>query len=342
MQYKQLGQTGLRVSELCLGTMTFGDDWGWGADSSESAAQYKVFRDAGGNFIDTANLYTEGSSELILGNLINSHRREVVLATKYSLRELRSIKGINLGGNSRKNMMESVEASLRRLKTDYIDLYYLHAYDGFTPMEEVMRGLDDLVSQGKVLYIGISDTPAWLVSEANTYAKWNRLTQFSALQIEYSLIQRSVEFELTPVAKHFGMTITPWAPIAGGALSGKYLSNPEEQGRVKPESLRRNERSTKIAEQVVAIAKELNALPVQVALRWLMQQSGSVIPIIGARSANQLSQSLGACNIALSDAQMIRLSEVSQLGYSIFPHDFLAGDGVVDLLSGGEQENWKK
>jgi len=310
--------------------MTFGTEWGYGADEAESKAQYQTFRDAGGNFIDTANRYTEGTSEKYLGKFMEGQRSEVVMATKYSLRT--AFGGVNDGGNQRKNMMESIEGSLKRLKTDYIDLFYLHAWDSHTPVEEVLRGMDDLVRQGKILYAGISDTPAWVVSQANTIADLRGWTRFNALQVEYSLVQRTVEFDLTPMAHAMDMAIIPWAPLAGGALSGKYLADKNTDGRVKPESLRRNERAQAIAAVVVAIAAEMGVPAVQVALRWLMQQAGTVIPIVGAKNAAQLSQSLGAADIVLSTTDMERLTEVSKRDERIFPHDFLAGQGVIDLL----------
>jgi aryl-alcohol dehydrogenase-like predicted oxidoreductase len=340
MKYRILGKTGLRVSEICLGTMTFGTEWGYGADEAESLKQYKTFRDAGGNFIDTANRYTEGTSELYLGMFMEGHRHEVVMATKYSLRT--GWGGVNDGGNQRKNMMESVEGSLKRLKTDYLDLFYLHAWDYHTPVEEVLRGMDDLVRQGKILYAGISDTPAWVVAQANTIADLRGWTRFNALQIEYSLIQRSVEFDLTPMAHAMDMAIIPWAPLAGGALSGKYYKNTNTEGRVKPESLRRSARAQAIAGVVVQIAEAMGVPPVQVALRWLMQQPGTVIPIVGAKNAEQLSQSLGAVDVVLSTKDMERLDEVSKWEERIFPHDFLKGQGVIDLLFNGMADKMKK
>src|SRR5271157_4406228 len=228
MNYQLLGRSGLRVSDLCLGTMTFGEDWGWGAAKDEARKIYDIYREAGGNFIDTANIYTNGSSEKLVGEFIASHREEVVLATKYT-NAATGFSGqpgtdANAGGNQRKNMVQAVEASLRRLGTDYIDLYWLHIWDQLTPVEEVMRGFDDLVRAGKVLYVGISDAPAWVVAKSNTLAELRGWTRYVGLQIEYSLLERTVERELIPMAKDQQMTVLAWSPLRGGALTGKYLA----------------------------------------------------------------------------------------------------------------------
>ena len=222
MKYKLLGRSGLKVSELCLGTMGFGTENGWGADKEASFAIMEKYAEAGGNFLDTANIYKFGTSEKIIGEFINARDRDYfVIATKYSLHDNKT--NPNASGNNRKNMMRSVEASLQRLQTDFIDVLYLHIWDDLTPVDEVLRGLDDLIKQGKVNYAAISDTPAWIVAKGNTMAELMGWSQFVALQVEYSLLQRTPERELLPMAKHFGMTVTPWAPLAGGALTGKYL-----------------------------------------------------------------------------------------------------------------------
>ncbi|MBS1526133.1 MAG: aldo/keto reductase, partial [Bacteroidetes bacterium] len=229
MKYKLLGRSGLKVSELCLGTMGFGTENGWGADKNASFAIMDAYAEAGGNFLDTANLYKNGTSEKIIGEYLSNHDRDYfVVATKYSLKD--NLTNPNASGNNRKNMMRSVEESLKRLKTDFIDLFYLHIWDDVTPIDEVLRGMDDLVRQGKVNYVAISDTPAWVVARGNTLAELMGWSPLVALQIEYSLIARTAERELIPMAKHFGMTVTPWAPLGGGALTGKYLRG--EQGRV--------------------------------------------------------------------------------------------------------------
>jgi aryl-alcohol dehydrogenase-like predicted oxidoreductase len=212
MRYQLLGRSGLRVSELCLGTMTFGEDWGWGAPKDTSRAIFEAFTEAGGNFLDTANLYTNGTSERLLGEFIHSRRDRYVVATKYTL-NMDAQGDPNGAGNHRKSMIQSVEGSLKRLNTDYIDLYWVHAWDTLTPVEEMMRAFDDLVRAGKILYIGASDFPAWQVARANTMAELRGWTSFSALQIEYSLIERTVERELIPMANGMGLTVTPWAPL---------------------------------------------------------------------------------------------------------------------------------
>src|SRR5215471_15963371 len=222
MKYRLLGKSGLRLSEASLGTMTFGEEWGWGSTIDEARKIYEAYRDAGGNFIDTANVYTNGSSERFVGEFIKDHRQSIVLATKYS----NAVPGNdpNAAGNHRKSMVQAVEASLKRLQTTYIDLYWVHIWDQMTPVEEVMRALDDLVSQGKVLYVGISDAPAWWVAQANTLAELRGWTRFVGLQIEYSLIERTIERELVPMAKAFKLGLVAWSPLAGGLLSGKYHS----------------------------------------------------------------------------------------------------------------------
>ncbi|HEY1271934.1 MAG TPA: aldo/keto reductase, partial [Terriglobales bacterium] len=229
MNYQLLGNSGLRVSEISLGTMTFGEDWGWGTGKDEVRKIYDTYRTAGGNFIDTANIYTNGTSEVMVGELIQSHRPEVVLATKYS--NAASGNDPNAAGNQRKSMFQAVEASLRRLKTDYIDLYWLHIWDKITPVDEVMRAFDDLVRQGKVLYAGVSDAPAWWIAQANTLADLRGWSRFVGLQIEYSLVERTVERELLPMAKAFKIGVTAWSPLAGGLLSGKYHSKGADGSR---------------------------------------------------------------------------------------------------------------
>lgn len=332
MKYQLLGKSGLRVSELSLGTMTFGEEWGWGADKRTSQQIFDAYATAGGNFIDTANRYTEGTSEKWVGEFIASDRDHFVLATKYSLFD--RMGDLNYSGNHRKNMMRSVEASLKRLETDFIDLLWVHAWDGTTPVEEIMRGLDDLVSQGKVNYIGISDTPAWVVSQANTLAHFRGWAAFVALQVEYSLIQRTPERDLIPMANAMGMAVTPWAPLAGGALTGKYLQG--EEGRVKEGSERRNERSTKIANEVVIVAQQLGVTPAQVAVRWTMQQYHNSIPIIGSRKPEQINDSLQAVNFEIPQNLMEQLDAVSEISLG-FPHDFLKQEHVKNLLFGGEK-----
>jgi hypothetical protein len=310
--------------------MGFGKEWNWGADKETSLKILDTFANNGGNFIDTANRYTEGTSEKIIGEFIHSNRDNFIIATKYSLHD--NLTNVNASGNNRKNMMRSVEESLKRLNTDFIDLFYLHIWDNLTPMDEVLRGLDDLVKQGKVNYIGISDTPAWLVSQAQTMAELMGWSRFVALQVEYSLLQRTPERELIPMAKHYNLTLTPWAPLAGGALTGKYTKG--DKGRLSPESKRLNERAIKITEEVIAIANELNVQPSSVALKWTMQQGFSCIPIIGATKPEQFIENLKCLDVTLSNEHLNRLNQVSKIELG-FPGDFFLEDGVKNVLYGG-------
>ncbi|QJD95046.1 aldo/keto reductase [Mucilaginibacter robiniae] len=338
MNYKLLGRSGLKVSQLCLGTMGFGTEAGWGADKETSFAIMDAFAEAGGNFLDTANVYKLGTSEKIIGEYLAQRDRDYfVLATKYTLKD--NTTNPNASGNNRKNMMRSVEESLKRLKTDFIDVLYLHIWDNITPIDEVLRGLDDLIRQGKVNYAAISDTPAWVVAKGNTLAELMGWSQFIALQVEYSLIQRTPERELIPMAKHFGMTVTPWAPLAGGALTGKYLRG--EQGRIKAESNRLNESSQRITKQVIAIADELGVQPAHVALAWTMQQGFSCIPIAGATKVEQLQENLKALDVTLNAEQLQKLDEVSSISLG-FPGDFFKEDGVKMNSFGGFYDRVEK
>lgn len=336
MKYKILGNSGLRVSEICLGTMTFGLEWGSGADYDESKKQFYYFLEKGGNFLDTANRYTEGTSEKWLGELVkeSGKRDELVVATKYSL--FTEPNKVNDGGNHRKNLVQSVEKSLKRLQMEYVDILYLHAWDFSVPVEEVMRSLEYLVQSGKVLHIAFSDTPAWVVAQAQTIADFRGWSKLCCLQLEYSLITRDIEREYFKMCEQLNLPILAWAPLAGGALTGKYLNfNENEPKRLKPESKRLNERSTLIAQKVVAIAKELNVLPAQVALRWVMSKK-NVIPIVGARTYEQLKQTLDTVEIYLSDSYIQELDEISKMDLG-FPNEFLASENVINLLWNGLQ-----
>ena len=331
MFYRQLGKSGLKVSELCLGTMGFGTEGGWGADKATSFQILETFGEAGGNFIDTANIYKLGTSEKIIGEFVSQYDRDYfVIATKYSLADNQT--NPNASGNNRKNMMRSVEESLKRLKTDFIDVLYLHIWDDLTPMEEVLRGMNDLVAQGKVNYIAISDTPAWQISKAMTYAELMGLNAFVALQVEYSLLQRTPERELIPMAKHYGLTITPWAPLAGGALTGKYLRG--EQGRIKLNSKRLNQNSERITNEVIRIADELGVKPSHVALKWTMQQGISSIPIVGATKVEQLKENLAALELTLPQEYLEQLNNASAIELG-FPGDFFREEGVIKNSFGG-------
>jgi aryl-alcohol dehydrogenase-like predicted oxidoreductase len=328
MKYRLMGKSGLRVSELALGAMTFGTQ-GWGADKDESRRVYDGFREAGGNFIDTANIYSGGTSEAFLGEFMAGERERIVLATKYT-GATRS-RDVNAAGNNRKNMMDSLHASLKRLRTDYVDLYWVHARDFTTPIEEVMRALDDLVRQGKVLYVGISDTPAWEVARANTLAELRGWSAFVGLQIRYSLLDRAVERELLPMAKALDLTVTPWDVLGSGVLAGKYNANPEEAGRAKLRGFL-SERALGIAGEVIKVARELGRSPAQVALSWVRQGQGVIVPLVGARTRAQLDDNLGCLGFSLEPELKQRLDDVSKIELG-FPHEFLQqfrGGSVVN------------
>lgn len=340
MNYRLLGRSGLRVSELSLGTMTFGEDWGWGAGKEEAKKIYDAYREAGGNFIDTANLYTQGTSERILGEILQGQRDEVVLATKYT----NAAPGTdpNAGGNHRKSMMQAIEASLRRLKTDYIDLYWLHIWDQITPVEEVMRAFDDLVRQGKVLYVGVSDAPAWWIAQANTLASLQGWSAFIALQIEYSLAERTVERELIPMAKALNLGLVAWSPLAGGVLTGKYNSGqPVGNGRYSTDMMRSflpdATRQERIVTALREVSKETGRSLAQVALAWLRYRDVSVFPIIGARKLTQIEDNLASLSLELSADQVKALDEASQIELG-FPYDFYRRDMVRAFIYGGMRE----
>jgi aryl-alcohol dehydrogenase-like predicted oxidoreductase len=318
MKYRLLGNSGLRVSELALGAMTFGMP-GWGVEKDESRRVYDGFREAGGNFIDTANLYSGGRSESFLGEFLAGERERIVLATKYT-GATRS-RDVNAAGNSRKNMMDAVHASLKRLQTDYIDLYWVHARDFTTPIEEVMRGLDDLVRQGKILYAGVSDTPAWEVSRANMLAELRGWTAFVGLQIKYSLLDRSVERELLPMAKTLDLAVTPWDTLGSGVLTGKYNRDAATSGRA---TLRHpvSERDLAIAAEVIQVAEKIGRTPAQVALGWVRQQPNNIIPLVGAKTRAQLDDNLGCLEFELAAEDLARLDAASRIELG-FPHDFL-------------------
>ena len=334
MRYKLLGKSGLRVSELALGTMTFGEDWGFGASREESKKQLDAFLEHGGNFIDSAINYTNGSSETIIGELIAAERARLVIATKYSLNTRAG--DPNAGGNQRKNMVQAVETSLKRLGTDYIDLYWVHFHDAFTPIEETMRALDDLVRAGKVLYVGISDAPAWIVSQANTLAELRGWSRFVGLQVQWSLLDRDVERDLVPMARAFDIGITPWGVLGAGVLTGKYAGGktPEDTRRAGWTANRLTDTNRAIAAEVQKVATEIERSPSQVAIAWVRQKAPCVIPILGARTCDQLLDNLKAAGLTLSAEHMKRLDEVSAIKLG-FPHDFLAGDQVRSIAYGG-------
>lgn len=320
LRYRLLGRTGLRVSELFLGAMTFGDDFSWGADRQTSARLVDQYLEAGGNVIDTAVNYRGGDSERILGELLGERRDRLVLATKYTLS--RDGSDPNASGNHRKNLRLSLETSLRRLRTDHIDLYYVHIWDRDTPVEETMRALDDAVTAGKVLYVGISDAPAWVVAQANTLADWRGWTPFAALQVRYNLAERDAERELIPAAEALGLSVAAWGPLGGGLLSGKFTRpGPVEPGtRVDDASL--TDRQRAVATAVSDVAQDLRVTPAQVAIAWTMHRSRVVHPILGARRLDQLEDNLAALDVSLTDEVVERLESVT--GFEVgFPTNFI-------------------
>ncbi|MGX1777976.1 aldo/keto reductase [Nocardia brasiliensis] len=339
--YRLLGRSGLRVSPLSLGTMTFGADWGWGADQDEARKIFDTYVDRGGNFIDTASMYTNGTAEQLLGEFTANNRESLVLATKYTM--LRRPGDPNSGGNHRKSMFASVEASLRKLNTDYIDLLYLHAWDFHTPVDEILRGMDDLVRAGKVLYVGISDAPAWQIARMQTIADLRGWSPLIALQIEYNLAERTVERDLIPMAQELGLGVIPWSPLASGVLTGKYSrADLAHDAENSPEGSRKNvaaaqgsltERTLGIADVVKDVAGELGRSPAQVALAWTLRNPGVTAPIIGARTAAQLEDNLGALDVEFDAGQLARLEQVSAIELG-FPHDMLARPMTRNVVSG--------
>lgn len=339
--YRLLGRSGLRVSPLALGAMTFGTAWGWGADEQEARRIFDTYLDAGGNMVDTANAYTDGQSEEYLGRFLTGRRESVVVASKYTAS--RNPADPNAGGTHRKSLVGSIEATLRRLGTDYLDLLYVHAWDPHTPAEEVIRALDDLVRAGKVLYLGISDAPAWQVSRMQTIAELRGWAPLVALQVEYNLIERTVERDLLPMAQELGLGVVPWGPLGGGVLTGKYtradLGGP---GSDRPGGTRKDyavanqlltERGLDIADVVSAVADEVGATPAQIALRWTLEHPAVTSPLIGARTPNQLRQNLAALDVDLDTAQLDRLDAASQVPLG-FPHEFLTRPMVHGVVHG--------
>jgi aryl-alcohol dehydrogenase-like predicted oxidoreductase len=324
--YVTLGRSGLRVSPLCLGTMTFGEDWGWGSSEPDSVAILDRYVELGGNFIDTANVYTFGHSESIIGNYLaadRSRRQRLVVATKFF--GTMQTGNPNAGGSGRKNIVWACEESLRRLRTDYIDLYWMHCWDYHTPIDETMRALDDLVGSGKVKYIGFSDTPAWKTAQAQITAQFRGWAPLIGLQIEYSLLERTVEGELVPMALELGLGVTPWSPLKSGALSGKYRRDQREQPlSARGERVTRvlNERAYSIVELLADIASEAASTPARIALSWLQARPGVSSTIIGARTLAQLEDNIGALDVKLSAQQVDRLNQISEPQLN-FPSGFL-------------------
>ncbi|MGW1373741.1 aldo/keto reductase [Streptomyces sp. NPDC002446] len=330
MRYTLFGRTGLRVSELSLGTMTFGEEWGWGAGKETSGRILDAYADAGGNFVDTANNYTDGAAERMLGELLEGRRDGFVLASKYTCATRKG--DVNAAGNHRKNLVRSVEASLDRLRTDHLDVLWVHARDNFTPVEEVMRALDDLVRSGKVQYIGVSDWPAWEIAQANTLAELRGWTAFAGSQLRYNLLERTPERELLPQARAFDLAVLAWAPLAAGRLTGKYRRG--GTGRLDvvagdPRDGAGDETVTAVLE----IAEQGGWSPAQVALAWLRSRPGNIVPIIGATKESQLADNLASVGVELDADALARLDAVSAVPLG-FPHDFLREPAITENVYG--------
>jgi aryl-alcohol dehydrogenase-like predicted oxidoreductase len=331
MRYKLFGRSGLKVSELALGAMTFGEVWGWGANEADSRAVFDSFAEAGGTFIDTAHFYTEGLSETMLGKFIEKDRDHFVIATKYTPT---ASGDVSKSGNCRKNMRLSLEQSLRRLNTDHVDLFMPHWWDDTTPIDEVMRGLDDLVSAGKVLYVSISDTPAWQIARANMLADLRGFAPFIGVQLSYSLLERTAERDLLPMAQALDLGVTAWSPLASGVLSGKYNGVAQPNGRrTQPLTAREAE----IAGLVTGIAQEIGHTPSQVALAAIRQLNKSVIPILGARSKAQLDDNMGCLGLVLNEDHMARLTQATAPSLG-FPHNMLTSSRARQNASGGHYD----
>jgi aryl-alcohol dehydrogenase-like predicted oxidoreductase len=309
-----LGRSGLRVSRFCLGSMTFGEDLGWGASVTDSETMIATYLERGGNFIDTANVYTNGHSEKIIGDFFakkKGSRDRVVIGTKFCCSLFEG--DPNGGGAGRKALIQQCEASLRRLQTDYIDIYWLHVWDRTAPIEETLRGLDDLVASGKVRYIGLSDLPAWKVSEAQTIAHFRGWAPIIAVQLEYSLLERTAEGELFPMAQEMGMGIMPWSPLKHGFLSGKFRRDNAASVDTKRTAMGvPSEKDYLVIDELCAVAEEVGATPAAVALAWVWSRPGVESTIIGARRPDQLQANLAALDLILTDAQTARLDEVSK------------------------------
>ncbi|GAA3384982.1 aldo/keto reductase [Streptomyces racemochromogenes] len=334
MRYTLFGKTGLRVSELSLGTMMMGDEPGRGTDLKTASRLLDAYADAGGNFVDTANIYGDGGSERILGELLQGRREEFVLATKYTCATRDG--DVNAAGNHRKSLVRSVEASLERLRTDHVDVLWVHARDNFTPVDEVMRALDDLVRTGKALYVGVSDWPAWEIAQANTLAELRGWSAFAGSQLRYNLLERTPERDLLPQARAFDQAVLAWAPLAAGKLTGKYRRG--EGGRLDSWSTAASPQEEDVITAVLEVAEQGGWTPAQVALSWLLGRPGNIVPIIAATHEVQLADNLGCLDVRLDADAVARLDEVSAVPLG-FPHDFLREPQVVSTVHG---DRWRQ
>lgn len=331
-EYVTLGRSGLCVSPLCLGAMTFGTGWGWGADEAVSRSVFNRYLEKGGNFIDTADAYTNGESEQLVGKFLQEtqSRDKIVLATKFTFNPQPG--NPNAGGNGRKNIYRAIEGSLRRLQTDYIDLYWMHAWDTITPVEEVVASLDTLVKSGKVHYYGFSDVPAWYLARAYTLAEQQGRERIVALQLEYSLVERHIEREHIPAAQELGLGLCPWSPLGNGILSGKYKRE-ESSADGRLEILKKSgntlfdrftERNWKIVDVLLAVSKEVGRMPAEVALNWVATQPGVTSTILGVTKVSQLDSNLSSLDFSIPPELRARLDKASELNPTAHPYVFFA------------------
>lgn len=341
MSFYTLGNSGLRVTRLALGTMTFGTEWGWGAEKESARSLFDAYVEASGNFFDTADAYTSGTSESWLGEFVAERglRDKAIISTKFSM-NIAAPGNPNAAGNGRKNILRAVEGSLKRLGTDYIDLYILHCWDRLTPPEEVMRTMDDLVRSGKVRHVGLSDVPAWYASRAQTLAEFRGYEPVSALQLEYSLVERSIEHEFTPLASRYGMGLMVWSPLASGLLSGKYRADAESKGRLdmmrdtsNPGFRKFSDRNWAIVAELEKVSAELGCSMAQVALNWVATQPGVASVIVGATKPAQLDDNLAALDFTIPPPLRARLDAASAPAVP-FPHSFF-GPEIQGGLTGG-------
>ncbi|MHA1940678.1 MAG: aldo/keto reductase [Candidatus Hodarchaeales archaeon] len=332
MRLKLLGASGLRVSELNLGTMTFGEDWGWGSSKEVAQQVFTKYTDAGGNFIDTACNYTNGTSEKFIGEFMAGDRDRYVVATKYTLHDHRWKSDPNAGGNHRKNLLRTVKQSLKRLKTDYLDLLYLHMWDYTTPVREVMRTLNDLVSSSQVNYIAVSDSPAWIVSRANTLADQHGWAPFVAFQFPYNLASRDPERSIIPMCKKMDLAMTIWSSLGAGLFTGKYTRKNDTTGRLTEGKWGTpSDKGLALAREVDLIADEIGCSSSSVALNWIRGREGLFIPIFGVTSVEQLEDNLKCLEFSLSPDHYKRLDEKVEFRFG-FPKGFLLGN--KDLYHG--------
>jgi aryl-alcohol dehydrogenase-like predicted oxidoreductase len=348
-EYVTLGRSGLRVSPLCLGAMTFGTAWGWGTDEGGAKALLDAYVDVGGNFVDTADLYLGGESEEILGRWLRARklRERIVVGTKFGF--CAEPGNPNAGGNGRMNIRRALEGSLRRLGTDHVDIYWLHAWDGTTPVEEVVASLDDLVRAGKVRHLGLSNVPAWYAARYQTLAEALGKERVVALQLEYSLVERSIEREHVPLSRELGMAVMPWSPLASGFLTGKYRregNTGKGEGRLEtlkgsgnPVFEKFTDRNWSILEALEAVAADLGYPPAQVALSWVTHRPGITSTLVGATHASQLAANLAALGLDLSPQHAARLDAASAL-QAIHPYQYF-GPPFTGMLNGGVVRGWR-